>query len=376
MRFVHVVPHVSAEASGPSYSVPRLCQALAGLGHEVELSCLGAGRKVEGVTIDEHKQWPVLGRFAPSSSHPRALRKKAGEVDVIHNHGLWSMVNVATGWVVPGRGAKLVVSPRGTLSEWALNRSSTAKRALWPLQRRALAKADMLHATSEDEYADIRRLGLSAPVLLSPNAVDVPDRLPDSDGSRKERTLLFLSRLHPKKGVDRLLHSWASLERRYPGWQLRIVGIGPSEYEEELTSLSRKLGLRRAAFVGPLYGEDKAEAYTNADLFVLPTHSENFGLAVAEALAHGVPVIVSKGAPWSRVESQGCGWWVDNDVESLTHALGAAMSLPAEDRLAMGLRGREWMGEEFSWDSVARDMERAYRWLLDGGGLPSCVRVD
>src|ERR1019366_5999627 len=123
MRLVHVVPHISDEATGPSYSVPRLCASLAALGHEVELSCLAAQHPIPGVRLDIHRQWPVFSRFAVSPSHTLALRRKAGQVDIVHNHSLWSMVNVAAGCVVPGRQAKLVTSPRGTLSAWALGRS-------------------------------------------------------------------------------------------------------------------------------------------------------------------------------------------------------------------------------------------------------------
>ena len=119
MKLVHVVPHIDQEAAGPSYSVPRLCQGLAARGHEVELSCLAARGGIPGVALDLHRQWPILGRFAISTSHARALRDKATRVDIVHNHSLWSMVNVATGWVVPGRRAKLVTSPRGTLSPYS-----------------------------------------------------------------------------------------------------------------------------------------------------------------------------------------------------------------------------------------------------------------
>ena len=134
MRLVHVVPHIDQEAAGPAYSVPRLCQSLAACGNEVELSCLSARGEIAGLTLDLHPQWPVLKRFAVSTSLARALARKADTADVVHNHSLWLMVNVASGWVVPGRRAKLVVSPRGTLSTWALSRNRHVKRMLWPLQ--------------------------------------------------------------------------------------------------------------------------------------------------------------------------------------------------------------------------------------------------
>ncbi|MFN3310278.1 MAG: glycosyltransferase [Thermomonas sp.] len=374
MKLLHVVPHISAEASGPSYSVPRLCQALAENGHAVRLSCLGAARPVPGVQVEVHPQWPVARRFAISPAHARALARAADEVEIVHNHSLWSMVNVAAGWVVPGKRAKLVVSPRGTLSSWALGHSRWRKRLLWPLQRRVLARADLLHATSEEEYREIRALGFTAPVAIVPNGIDVPGLLrPEPAGGI--RTLLFLSRIHPKKGIDRLLDAWAALEGAFPEWQLVIAGKGEPAHEAAIRAQAARLGLQRVRFPGALYGEDKAAAYRAADLFVLPTHSENFGMVVAEALAHGCPAIVSKGAPWSGLEREGCGWWIEHDVPTLQAALSHAMRLPESERWAMGVRGHAWMERDFGWASIAARMSAGYRWIMQGGECPDWVKT-
>lgn len=378
MRLVHVVPHIDQEAAGPSYSVPRLCQSLSACGNEVELTCMAARGDIPGVTLDLHPQWLVLGRFAISTSLARALWRKAAVVDVVHNHSLWSMVNVAAGWVVPGRGAKLVTSPRGTLSAWALSRSPGAKRVLWPLQRRVLARADLLHATSDVEYQEIRAHGFTAPVAVVPNGIDLPELLPQhrrTDGSGM-RTLLFLSRIHPTKGLDRLLHAWAQLQDRYPGWRLVIAGRGDAVHVQEVKALVNELDVQRVEFPGPLYGDAKTLAYWTADLFVLPTHSENFGMVVAEALAHGCPAVVSRGAPWPGLQTEGCGWWVANDAESLAAALDMAMQLPTDELAAMGLRGRAWMKRDFGWTAVGQKMDAAYRWLHKGGERPAWVKVD
>ena len=366
MRLVHVVPHISEEASGPSYSVPRLCASLATLGHEVELSCLAARGPMPGVRLDVHRQWSVLGRFAISPSHTLALRRKAEQVDIVHNHSLWSMVNVAAGWAVPGRRAKLVTSPRGTLSAWALSRSRYAKRAVWPIQRRVLERADLIHATSEIEYGEIRALGFKAPVAIIPNGIDLPD-LPVSRPTASQRTLLFLSRIHPKKGGDRLLHAWQQLQHVHPDWRVRIVGHGEPSHERELRKLVHALQLERVDFSGPLYGAEKSKAYFEADVFVLPTHSENFGMVVAEALAHGCPVVVSKGAPWAGVQEERCGWWVEPDIDALTEMLGSALSETPRALSAMGARGRTWMQRDFSWSSIAEMMAAAYQLVIEGG---------
>jgi glycosyltransferase involved in cell wall biosynthesis len=374
MRLVHVVPHISDEASGPSYCVPRLCASLAVLGHEVELSCLAARGPIPGVRLDVHRQWSVLSRFAVSPSHTLALRRKAGQMDIVHNHSLWSWVNVAAGWAVAGRRAKLVTSPHGTLSAWALSRSRHAKRALWPIQRRVLERADLIHATSEIEYGEIRALGFKAPVAIIPHGIDLPD-LPVSQPTASQRTLLFLSRIHPKKGGDRLLQAWQQLQHVHQDWRLRMVGRGEPSHEQELRKLAHSLQLERVDFSGPLYGAEKSKAYFEADVFVLPTHYENFGMVVAEALAHGCPVVVSKGAPWAAVQEERCGWWVEHDVNTLTGGLDAALSESSEALREKGAKGRMWMERDFSWPLVAERMEASYRLVRHGGEPPLCVRT-
>jgi glycosyltransferase involved in cell wall biosynthesis len=136
------------------------------------------------------------------------------------------------------------------------------------------------------------------------------------------------------------------------------------------------LGLARVSIEGPVYGEEKQAAYRDADLFVLPTMNENFGLTVGEALAAGMPAISTKGAPWSGLEAQGCGWWIDHGIEPLAAALANATAMSCEALSAMGAKGRAWMARDFSWDRVGRDMTDAYRWLTGGTETPPTIRFD
>ncbi|HVA80760.1 MAG TPA: glycosyltransferase [Candidatus Binataceae bacterium] len=387
MRALHVVAALDAARGGPSYSVPRLCRALSEAGAEVTmLSVRGADAPPSGqngnLYCDSRFHWdyartPVVKSLRYSSALGRTLNDEASRTAIIHNHGLWLMPNVQAGRVATRTGKPLVVSPRGMLAPAALEFSRWKKRAFWALfQGPSIRHVACLHATSEQEYEEIRSFGLSRPVAIISNGIDIPDAAAFSDASMSgERTVLSLGRLHPKKALDRLLHAWARVEGGHPDWRLRIAGPPERGYDDELRGLSHRLGLRRVAIEGPLYGEAKSAAYREADLFVLSSLNENFGLTVAEALAAGTPVVSTKGAPWSGLDVQGCGWWVEHGVNSFTAALDRAMAMPRDALAAMGARGRTWMIRDFSWEPIARDMLAVYRWLAVREEIPSIVRV-
>lgn len=340
----------------------------------MELSCLEGRTGSDGVHVNVHRQWPIVRRFAISSEFVGFLRNEGTRFDIVHNHSLWSMVNVATGWLVPAGGTRLVTSPRGTLSAWALSRRRAAKLLLWPWQRRVVERADLLHATCEAEYLDIRAQRLTAPVAVIPNGVDMPPiEVNKTPGSK--RTILFLGRIHPTKGVLELLEAWSELEGSHPGWSLTITGKGEPEHERQVKERCEVLGLQRVELPGPLYGLEKSRAYFGAELFVLPSRSENFAMTVAEALAHGCPVIATKGTPWAGLVTEGCGWWVEQEAATLAGAMKSAMSLSSDQLARMGAKGRAWMQRDFAWDAVAAQTLAAYRWLLHGGVPPASIRV-
>lgn len=381
MKLVHVVPHVGAEASGPSYSVCSLARALARRGHAVVLFSVLDGQLHPRPNF-EHRVYPK-GRLLPglwrSPELLRGLRDIAPASDIVHSHSLWMMPNVYPGWVLRAR-LPLVISPRGTLSAWALERSRWRKKVAWTLLQGPVVKAaTCLHATAEQEYMDIRAHGLRQPVCIVPNGIDVPEVYAATGAARPrqgERTILYMGRLHSVKGIDRLLRAWAAIAHQRPEWQLRIVGPDDGGYEEELRHLAAQLRAPRVTFAGPAYGRQKWEEYRAAALYVLPSHSESFGMTVAEALASGTPVITTKGAPWSGLVQEACGFWIEHGVEPLGDALLHATGLDAGQLEAFGARGREWMQRDFRWDNVAGQMATVYRWLRFGGAAPDNVRLD
>lgn len=389
LRTLHVIAGLSPSDGGPSYSVPRLCAALAAR-DAAEVTLLTVARPAETPDVcseagvcrrsfaQDFARVPILGSLRLSAGLDHAIGGAASGAEVVHNHGLWLAPNVRAGWAAAKARRPLIISPRGMLSPVALSFSRRRKQVFWRLAQRAVVRgAACLHATSIAEYYDIRGLGLTNPVAVIANGVDVAGshRRPASVAEIR-RTVLTLGRIHPKKGLERLLRAWTEVETAHPDWRLRIIGPAEDGHDAELRRLAASLGLRRVTVEGPVYGDDKLTALEAADLFVLPTLNENFGLTVAESLACGRPVICTAGAPWSGLRTHDCGWWIDHGVEPLANALDDAMSMPRTALSAMGEKGRSWMARDFSWERIADDMLATYRWLARGAEPPRFVRFD
>ena len=379
-RIVQVVPRIADQSSGPSQSVPGLSRALQDGGNEVDLFVLEplpARTTFSRTTAFPCLRGGWLRRLGVSPKLKAALRAAARRADVIHTNSLWMMPSIYPRGAIEGTNCRLVVSPRGTLSEWSLNRARCRKKIIdWYGQGRSLRRADCIHVTSEAELQDVRRYGLRNPGAVVPNGLSCPDLVrPVASQRTGHRRLLFLSRIHPKKGVDDLLHAWVRLEDEFPDWELQIAGPEEHSYAEKMKSLATTLRLSRVSFVGEVIGEAKSETFRAADLFVLPTHNENFGIAVAEALAHGVPVIVSTAAPWAGVEAEGCGWWFETSRSGLSGALRDALGRTSTELGDMGARGHEWVRREFAWEVIGDRMSRTYRWLCGRGDRPEFVHT-
>jgi glycosyltransferase involved in cell wall biosynthesis len=265
------------------------------------------------------------------------------------------------------------------LSPEALAFSRQRKALFWSLlQGPAYANAAAWHATSDAEAEDLRQFGVTAPIAIIPNGVD---EAPTFGGflspspPKGTHTLLFLSRIHPKKGLMNLLAAWQHVSDQFPTWHLRIVGPDEAGHAGELTSRIRALGLSRITLEPPVFGDEKWKLLASADLFVLPTQNENFGIVVAEALSAGVPAIVTKGAPWSGLQENECGWWIDQGVAPLSNALNVAMRLSDGELYALGENGRVWVRQAFGWERIARNMISVYDWLGSDRAPPDCVYI-
>ncbi|MEO0838497.1 MAG: glycosyltransferase [Cyanobacteria bacterium J06632_19] len=394
IRVCQVVASINENVGGPAYSVTSLATALSVqniCSHLFTLDYQKHGRQVSTVGINLHcetaKKIAIYLRGLQPSASNNLLQLASTELDLIHNHGLWMFPNLYARKAAVMNQLPLIISPRGMLESWSLKNSWYKKWLAWFLyERQNLKSATAFHATSPEEVQSIRKLGFKQPIALIPNGVSVPSieekpsreiliqRFPEL---AHKKWLLFLSRIHPKKGIDNLLHVWHSLATAFSDWHLVIAGPNLVSYQEKLEPLVKKLNLTNCVtFTGMLSGQYKASALSNADLFVLPTHSENFGIVIAESLAHGVPVITTKGAPWKDLQTYECGWWIENNRQALHIALNEAIKISSEERQAMGLRGRNLVKAKYSWNSIAKNMESVYQWILGYENRPTCVQLN
>lgn len=377
---------LSSDCGGPFFSVSGLAAAVAKSGL-CDAAVVGTYSQSATWTVDR-RQWagteisamPGTGLASAQSLVDRTQRALA-KADrrrgpgIVHVSGLWDAASLA-GAILQARGFACMVSPRGMLEPWALRQKAARKRfamLLW--QRRLLAQAVLVHATAESELQSIRNLGLRTPVCIIPNGVDFPPD--DRHGSLAEiaraesrgvRRAVFLSRIHPKKGLPLLIQAWSRL--RPTGWSLTIAGY-PEDiaHEAEMRRLVHSLRLDCVSFVGERTGIAKWDFLRSADLFVLPSHSENFGIVVAEAMAVGMPVIATTGAPWRVLRDEGMGWWTEPTVEGITASLAKACAESDEQRAARGAKARDYAAQKFSWDEIGRRMARCYLWATGLGPI-------
>jgi len=389
--------------------------------------------------------------------------------DCVHLHGIWSPTLALRFWQWRRRGTPCVVTVHGMLEPWALAHKRLKKQIAWhTYQKRLLNLASALHATSQREADNLRRLGLKPPVAMIPWGIEMPeavgrdrwarpliasgarcdgeeeglrivdrglwiaegeqthrasasqspiadplsaDHPPSARGANAQaitarpqgepgsdlcpltsdspallaplgtsgraqrsrptdlrpptsglKTALFVGRIYPVKGLPMLVEAWAKV--RPVGWKMKIVGPDEAGHLAEVRDLVRKCKLEAEfEFTGSLEGDALRQAYQDADLFILPSHTENFGMVVAEALSHGLPVIATNGTPWKGILDQACGWWPEISSDGIADALRAATSLDPTELRAMGARGRQWMQRDFSWEHVASKMAELYRSL-------------
>lgn len=362
MKVLQVIPDLGSGKGGPSRSVPALCRALIGQGVEVLLFSHSA----QGV---ENTGCPVQsGKDVDKRDVLQEMDAllKSFQPDLVHFNGIWTPSMHWDEVLCRERDIPYVIAPMGMLEPWSLQAKKWKKRlAMWLYQRHDLQRAAALHATAESEEKQFRQLGFSNPVILSPNGVAFPEEMPAKQKAADgKRHFLFLSRIHPKKGLVELVRAWADVP--HDGWQLDIAGTDADGYQRVVQQEVERVGVSESvSFLGAFSDAEKWSCYRKADCFVLPTYTENFGIVIAEALAAELPVITTRGTPWAELVSEKCGWWIEIGHEPLKAALQEAMVLTDEQRTKMGQRGRALVEREYQWDAAAAKMKRGYEKILE-----------
>lgn len=366
----HVISSIDKSTGGPARSVTFLIESVLKITDKFKV-LLFAGKSEK----------PIISNFQNNNGELVFFEKKPvlQDVDILHGQGVWELPVHFMCKYARKRRIPYLISIRGMLEPWALSQGKLKKKlALLLYQNNDLKKATCLHATAQQELESIRSLGLKTPVAIIPNGIDIKDYPPAyPDNFDENKSILFLSRIHPKKGIENLIEAWSILPKEVKkGWVINIVGNGEKSYIEDLDFLIASKKMSNNIFIHPpVYGIDKVELYRKATLFVLPTYSENFGIVIAEALASFTPVITTTGTPWEDIELFECGNWIDIGVEPLVTSLNKFLVMDSDDFKRMGTNGRRLVEEKYSIDSVAENMIELYKWILDERDKPNFVDI-
>lgn len=378
MNVCIITTTLDKKAGGPARSVPILAKGLSTIGVNVYLLSF----KTDDMNLALFEGTNVNVSFIPKQCSGKKLRHYLikNKIDLVHCQGVWRFIYNKICREAKRLGVPYIMTPRGALEPWCYNTywwkhfKKTLAMALY--QKTDLQESAMLLATSKMEADNLRRLGLVRPIAVIPNGIimdDYPCRGLDCM-NRIKKQVLFLSRIHPKKGIEILLDSWKQMVKSYPDWKLLIVGNGDANYINGLNEKIINDDLdNNVSILPPAFGKDKYNLYVDSSVFVLPTYSENFGMVIAEALSCGLPVITTTGTPWESINEEKAGWWIDMSKESLTETLAKAMGTQPEALYEMGQRGARMVRESYDYIQVSKKMELTYKWILKRGNVPDFV---
>ena len=286
--------------------------------------------------------------------------------EILDIQGIWSSTSILNLIYHYFSKTPYIVTPRGMLEEWALKQSYFKKKLFYFfVEKFHLKNATYLRATSDLEALTFEKMGFKKNKILNiPNSIRIPNFNIKLKKKNKKKRLLFLSRLHPKKGLVELLNAWKKIHSRFPNWELLICGFDEKNYKKLIKKKINDLNLQRVILKDFVTGVDKEKIYYTSDLFILLSHSENFGLSIAEALSYKVPVITSTNTPWKKLNNKNCGWCIKLDSKIIEKTIEKAFLLTRKQRMAMGHKGREWMIRDFSDTRIGLRMNAIYKKIL------------
>jgi poly(glycerol-phosphate) alpha-glucosyltransferase len=381
MNLAVVTASLSREAGGMFEAVQAPANLLQQRGHNVSVYGIDDA-KLPAARASWHvkrlRSFPSRGpaRFAYAPEMAKLLISK--RYDVLHLHGLWNYPSYAASrWNREGSG-KMVISPHGMLDPWALRNSGLKKRlAGWMYENANLRSAGAMRALCIAEAEAIAALGLKVPIAIIPNGVTLPDAADlQAPAGANRKTLLFLGRIHPKKGIAELIKAWAIAVKQLPvlndDWQLEIAGWDDGDHLPRLRTLAQESGLTNIAFRGPLYGKAKDEALAGCDAFILPSRSEGMPMSVLEAWSYRKPVLMTAACNIPEGFAAGAAFPVEHEPDALAASLMELLDQP-EALAEAGRRGRQLVEEHFTWDRVTDQHAALFAWLAGRGDRPDFV---
>ncbi|VGO21666.1 glycosyltransferase [Pontiella sulfatireligans] len=370
---IAVLTGISCSDGGLYYAVTSLCRELRA--RSIDVSVFGPGGKY---TDEDRRAWgevPVVPykTFSPmgfSCSLRGGLAKS--KVGLVHQHGIWLDNQWASLQWQQRTKRPVVISPHGMLDPWAIKNAAWKKKLAGALfANKSLKDATCIHALCRSEVESIRAYGLRNPVALIPNGVELP-RLGSFEGRRSQtKMLLFLGRIHPKKGLAELLLAWPRFSK---DWKLVVAGWDDGGHEQGLRAQAGKMGIGdRVEFLGPQYGEKKEQLLRVADAFVLPSFSEGLPMSVLEAWSFRLPVVMTGFCNLPEGFDAGAAVQIEPNEDSILQGLEQLAALTDEELQAMGSNGRALVEERFTWSKIAENMAQVYQWCLTGSNPPACM---
>jgi glycosyltransferase involved in cell wall biosynthesis len=373
MKILSFVSSLDLSSGGPSRSVPMLVKGLAELGVDITLMTI----RSENMNIHALEGTSAkLKVLSPSFSRKEIAKYLADErFELIQIQSVWEMPYHKVILEARKQNIPYIVTPRGMLEPWSLSQKKWKKKLAWWLyQRNDVQKSACVFTTAKMEAEHVSNLGITTCKAVIPNGIET-DAYPcktSVEGVKKQ--VLFLSRVHVKKGIELLFEAWKRLHSDYVDWQLLVIGNGETEYIHSLENRAESLGLKDSIkILPPVFGEAKIKVYQESALFCLPSFSENFGMVIAEAMSCGTPVITTYNCPWEILNETDTGWCVDLSVDNLERALREAMEMDANALYDMGQRASKLIYDNFDYRSVTRKTLRLYEWLLNSGEKPEFV---
>jgi len=372
MKILHTITGLSFTGGGPTQSVYFTVKGLRNQSLDVDILTYKPKTGDRLISTEDFIVTLPQGKtsFAYSADFKRFLQSH--NYDLYHAQGIWQYPSYITAKTARQLHKPYIITPRGMLYPQALAVSRLKKRLFLKLfLMNDLQKAAAVHATCTEEMLHLRNIGVKSPIAVIPNPVSINNEKLRINNEKLR--VGYLGRVHPRKNIERLLYVWDKLKLQASEYELIIIGDGDSAYMDFLKSEKERLQLQNVVFTGFLSGEAKETAINSLSYLIVPSDFENFGMIIPEALVKGIPVIASKGTPWEELNTHRCGWWVENDVDTLAETLQRALDTPGNERIEMGRRGRELVQNNYSVETVAKKMLRLYEWILGGGKKPEFV---